>query len=50
MKEKILSIVPEAILEEKHGYGSLAFHVPLFMIWPFVCAMTRILRSIFWYV
>ena len=48
MKEKILSIVPEAILEEKHGIWFVS--VPLFMIWPFVCAMTRILRSIFWYV
>ncbi len=38
-----INIVPEAILEENMEYGSLAFHVPLFMIWPFVCAMTRIL-------
>ena len=49
MKEKILSIVPEAILEEKHGIWFVS--VPrTSLIWPFVCAMTRILRSIFWYV
>ena len=45
MKEKILSIVPEAILEEKHGIWFVS--VPRT---SFVCAMTRILRSIFWYV
>ena len=50
MKEKILSIVPEAILEEKHGIWFVSVPRTSFHDLPFVCAMTRILRSIFWYV